>query len=166
MPATKPTPTPALTKGYYRLTADVKNPHPDRRRTRHRDSQAVWPKGMVVKVKPPEEGYRVGTVEFSDGGYIFYGGGDGKDNAEQRVGDELVENLEPAPDTLGIVLREAALDADVILAQLIESGVITLGNVQFAVRSVTDLPDGSAGTNADEFGALHRKHGLAYFGDA
>ena len=166
MPAKKdPAPIPALEKGYYRLTADVTNPRPDGRRTRHRDSQAVWPKGLLVKVKPPVEGYRVGTVEFADGGYVFYGGGGGKSNAEQRAGDDIVRNLEPAPDTLGIVIRESVGDAGGLLAHLIESGKITLADVKAASAAVEAMPDGSAGADRDEYGAMRKRHGLAYFGE-
>lgn len=41
--------------GAYRLTRDVKNRTPDRRKTRDFTAQPVWPAGLVVVVKPMAE---------------------------------------------------------------------------------------------------------------
>ncbi len=165
MPATQ-TPIPVIEKGYYRLTKDIENPKPDGRNKRRMDSRKVWPKGTLVKAIGPGDG-RVGMATFDDGSFVMFGG-TGKSRSDQRVGDELARNLEPAPDTLAIVLKEAGPSAADVLAFLIDTGAITLDAVKAAVVGIDALDPTAENPHVqsdDGYNELRRRHGLGVFGE-
>ncbi len=154
-------PLPVLAKGYYRLVVNVPNPKPDKRSNRLHCA-VVWAAGTLVKIKPGD-GQRVGSVEFMDGTQVFYGGGPGKGFEECRVGDGIVRAAVPAPDTLGIVLREGAAGlggGDTVLAVLIDTGKLTLEDVKAALAVADAMPDDSGETGRNEYAAMQKRHGL------
>jgi hypothetical protein len=159
---------PEIAKGYYKLTKDVTNPHPDRRSDRY-NSRVLWKKATIVKVQGPGGG-SVGIITFPDNSYVMFGGGGtGKSNSQQRAGDEIARNIEPAPDTLGLVLKDAGPGADDVLAHLIETGKITLDDVKAALVGIDALDArGEYDPHAIQadvgYNNLRRRHGLTVYG--
>jgi hypothetical protein len=54
-----------LKPGLYRLTADVKNPHPDRRKTHDWRAEVKWPAGLIFMVRNDVYGLRLYTGRYS-----------------------------------------------------------------------------------------------------
>jgi len=140
-------------KGYYKLTAEVKNPRPDRRRKRSMDCVASWPAGTVVWIHDTREadfkrlqevaGERLpgsaadlkprGHIRFADHSQIMFDLSDSTDHhkryPETVQGNDILAACEPAPKTLGQILKQADWVPEELLALLIDAGKVTLEDV-------------------------------------
>jgi hypothetical protein len=143
MPATK------HMTGFFRLTEDVKNPHPDRR-SKSGHSLEVWPKGTKVQVRQIE-GHRAELI-FRDSTRLFFT--DGVEDEEKGFlrPDRIMPKLQAEPLNVGILLERHVRGADV-LAVLVEKGVITLDQIGKVVDDMQDMSD-------DDYKALWQKHWL------
>lgn len=172
-----------VTTGYYRLTADVKNPKPDRRSKRRKDCQEVWPAGTIVFVKDesaqrlkhlqeiagerlPEDTVvlPLGQVRFEDGTQVLFSfEGSSNNFPEERQGNPIFDAIEPAPKTLGQVLKQADWRAEDLLALLIDSGKITLDDVeQIKKHDLTPEVDGNNWQVRDAAtDAFQKRHGIS-----
>jgi hypothetical protein len=116
--------------GWYKLTADVTNPAPDGRR-KDVASRKVWQKGLVVYVEQRTAGLRH-EIKFSDGSYAYIGGYQRERDWDKIYcqGNEILNNIEPAPLTVGRVVKKAWGDPVHMLAMLVDDGTISLGDIQ------------------------------------
>lgn len=115
--------------GYYVLKGDVANPSPDRRSKSH-DKLPVWEKATRFRIKTIASGdVRITMV----GGSFNY-------NIPIIV-DVLIPSLEPAPQTLGQIIDEYSIDADDLLAVLIDQKFVSVEQIRHAARVLYDLPE-------------------------
>lgn len=139
-----------MQSGYYKLTQDVTNPKPDRRSKRRLDCASVWPAGTVVYIKNdaarvfqqaqeaagerlPDDAMPepLGSISFKDGTQVQFNLGL-RDTRfpEETQGNGILAALTPATKTLGQVLKQADWTAEGLLALLIDTGKITLADVE------------------------------------
>ena len=114
-------------KGFYRLTADVRNPKPDRR-SKRTDSHPVWPKGTRVYVNPPSDRMR-GHIDFDDGSRALFGEPE-THYPEVSQGNGILDVLEPAPPTVGQTLKKAWSTPSQLLARAVDLGKLTLDDIK------------------------------------
>src|ERR1700753_1633942 len=135
---------------YYCLTADVKNPCPNRRK-KQLDCVDVWPAGTVVRVRYVYGD--VGVIVFSDGWSILFNL-DQKTNhlASERQGNGIIKAIEPAPLSLWQILQQSDWTPTELLARMIDLGKITLEDLDSEKQF--DVPTEEEAIN------FRKKHGL------
>ena len=125
-------------KGFYRLTADVRNPKPDRR-CKRTDSKPVWPAGTRVYVSPPTDRMR-GYVEFNDGSRALVGEPE-THYPEASQGNPLLDALEPAPPTVGQTLKKAWATPAQLIAMAVDMGKVSLDDLKRWDAVLSELTD-------------------------
>lgn len=122
-----------LEKGTYRLTRDVKNPHPDRRVKRDWRCVPVWEKGEKFHVEQwnPDQ---VNVVRRIDG-YNYQ-------EMSVHNGDlcELIESLERVEETPSEYLKRRRNDRGALemLDWLVANGKLSMLDLQLAEKTVYD----------------------------
>jgi len=134
--------------GYYKLTADVQNPKPDKR-SKRLDAQPVWKAGTIVWLsndapkaferaereageRLPEEAMPddFGTIRFKDNSVVLFDTADKAHKFKEEVqGNPMIAVLVPAEKTLGQILKQADWTPEGLLGLLIDMGKITLNDV-------------------------------------
>lgn len=117
-------------EGFYRLTDDVQNPTPTTNqnwRSQDWDDRAIWPKGTLVEViryrdDPREEA--AGHVEWPDGNLSFFG--ENREDKTLSQANEVIGRLLPACECVGSILRRAGRDPELLLAALVDTGLVDL----------------------------------------
>lgn len=141
-----------LVGGWYKLTADVKNPTPDRRS----DSVVnlpVWKEGVTVYVDVGEKGTR-GTVQWPDGTKSYYGPHDPEYPTFCQA-NGVLHHLVPVPLNLGMFLKKSWTDCEGLLIALIEYKGLSLDTLAELDRHMSDMDE-------DKHNALMKKHGGFY----
>ena len=175
-----------MKQGYYTLTADVQNPTPDRRSKRRLDKAQVWPKGSVVFIydrrgpvlrnAKEAAGERLdltvddipeqGEIRFADGSQVLYSRDTSEfvsRHPEYTQGNAILDAVEESEKTLGLVLKQADWPAEDLLALLIDSGKITVADVD-AIKTLDLTPevDGNNWQVRDAAtDAFRKRHGLS-----
>ena len=174
-----------MMKGYFKLTADVRNPKPDRRRKRSMDCAEVWKAGTVVWINDtraaafqkaeelagerlqehPTDSEPRGFIRFTDHTQVMFNLSMKAiltlEQPEHVQGNGVVNAVEPAPQTLGQILKAAYWTAEDLLAILIDTGKITLQDVDavkeydLAPELKTDSPEWDAANDA-----FRKRHGI------
>lgn len=124
-----------LKPGYYRLTCDVTNPHPDRRKTREITAAPVWKKGtrFAVREQLRDVNTPVLTIEFADDRHAIL--------TRRYEWDEafkvIAPHLDPIAPDLYLTLHKLMVhDSRSILDRLVRSGRVTLGEVEEAAAEL------------------------------
>jgi hypothetical protein len=131
-----------LKPGFYVLTQDVENPRPDRR-SDSLTAKPLFPAGSRFFVRSRDimlDDEKVGETKVveSFGGSLIMDNNQGAPQAEA-----IAPYLEPAPDTLGQHCREniGFCDTGMLLAQLVENGIVTIPMVDAALRQINELDE-------------------------
>lgn len=169
--------------GYYKLTADVKNPRPDRRSKKRKDAAEVWKAGTVVYIRneapaifakaQTEAGERLpedavpeplGIIRFDDRTQVLYDLSPQRDDKfpEQRQGNGILAVLEPAQKSLGQILEQADWTAAQLLGLLLDTGKITLADVdEIKHKDLTpDAPNEAWEVRDAAHTAFEKRHGI------
>lgn len=146
--------------GYYKLTADVQNPKPDKRSKRRIDAQPVWKAGTVVwltndapktferlqkdageRLPPEAMPDDFGAIRFSDNSVVLFDTADKEHKFKEEVqGNPMIPLLVPAEKTLGQIIKQADWTPEGLLGLLIDTGKITIGDVD-AIKHHDLTPD-------------------------
>lgn len=126
--------------GYYRLSRDVTNPHPDKRKTREITAAPVWKAGTRIAIQQVREhmlpktcaGRAVLELEFADAPYSSL--------TRRYEWDDVFKALKPAlepiePD-LDLTLHKVGHKGYHILDRLVRAGRVTLAQVEEAGREI------------------------------
>lgn len=133
----------------YVVTQDVPNPLKDRRSKSFMNVE-VWIAGTRVKVRPlpheKDDPLLKGIIEGPDGTQVRFDASLESRGLERdrvmRQGNTLTDCLAPEPERLGYILDDASQDGAVVLAVLLERGVLTMDQVKEALKTLESLPDG------------------------
>jgi hypothetical protein len=172
--------------GYYKLTQDVRNPKPDRRSKRRLDAAEVWPAGTIVFITDRREGVlrqaenaagerlglkvediaEQGEIRFNDNTQVLYTLEDTdwvRQHPECIQGNGILTACEPATKTLGQVLKQSDWNADALLALLIDTGKITLEDVDALKKHdlTPDAPNDDWKSRDKANDDFYKKHGLS-----
>ena len=145
-----------VSRGWFELTRDVENPHPDRRYKHSFWERPVWKAGLRFELiertyivdlpTTPVRGIKTAksAVQWEH-----------RDESGKRV-KLFVDNSRPVQDDLGIVFRRHDAESwnlKCLLAVFIETGKLTLADVDAGFSAIM---------NYDNFALedLERKHGL------
>jgi hypothetical protein len=165
--------------GFYIVTQDVTNPHPDRRTRDDWVKAEIVPKGLRIqieefpmplvvreivddriteevrqKIEAEHKVIRVATLVSKGLGIRLII--NHKDHPKhQALWVALVHHLEPLRDDVGTILKRYSncVALDTVVAQLLESGMLTMDQVSVAAKAVYDLDE-----ETDE--QLRRKWGI------
>jgi hypothetical protein len=109
------------------------------------------PRGFIVFKDHTQIHFNLAPVKRDDNHY-----------PEMRQGNELVDAVEPADRTLGLILADSDWGASELLALLVEQGKITLADVDaLSKHSLTPhLTDDDWQESDAVYTAFHKKHGL------
>ena len=165
---------------YFTITADVTNPHPDRRRTTYLAAIPVIPAGATLRLGPLREdgGRRLTLVRVpnehrismpTDSLLLLGPTPEGRkpavttdDTLARRILD--APSSGPLPRTLGMVLHDAKkgenVDAGEILALLLDHGAITLDQVALAAEAIPNLDKDVPGNRTPAWDLLRTRHDL------
>ncbi len=135
MPEENKTPPQRLVTGFFVLTADVPNTDANLSVAKANNSYEqiaflkAWPKGMRVFVKQCTQG-NSGLLFQDDSAHILVD----NEDAEQFSGTiwtgRIIPHLTAAPNTVGsILLERGRLRADVVLAVLNRSGILSIEDI-------------------------------------
>lgn len=133
---------PDLTRGLYVLSDEVKSPKPDRRTSRDFERATAWPKGLRVYYKPARDGM-VAELRCNE---WCYRGTINCHTDNKKVWETLMSKMVPAPDTLGNLFAErkgasSDVDAEYILAMLVEGGKLTVADVRAAADRYYEMDE-------------------------
>lgn len=175
----------AVSTGFYKLTADVTNPKPDRRKKRRWDAKPVWPAGTVVFVtdrtdrdfreaerlageRLPEEGKGEprGTIRFPDNSEVAYHFAAGELVArypEMVQGNGIVHAMVETPKSVGQILKQADWTAEGLLALLVELGHVSIGTLDGIKQHdiCPELGNDQWKERDDINDKFYKKHGLS-----
>jgi hypothetical protein len=121
-----------MNEGWYTLTRDVKNPHPDRR-SKGRSNQAVWERGLRVYYTPPNPAkYRAGQFHFRDNSTV----------SEEDAG-ELRFFVASAPLVLGQLVNTigATESPESVLALAVQKGLLSLDQVKGLIAELEGMEE-------------------------
>lgn len=119
---------------FYRLTQDVKNPNPDRRK-KSVDAWTTWPTGTLVFLREHEypspkndkDTYKLRRLEFVNQNYASLHALKEYVLIDAAVGDPVEENL-------NLLLFRLDHSGHYLLSRLVDAGKVTLKDIEEALQ--------------------------------